>query len=327
MQRFKNLLLYAPPDVDVEPALRYAVRLAASNQGMITLVDCVEPAPAIINRLLPASWNLETVVCHDRQSRLDQMAGELRGQGIAVVTKVLLGRPAMEITREVLRSGQDLVMKTAQGTVNHKEEAFFGTTAIRLMRICPCQICVVDPAEDERFDRILTVIDPQTDEPEQCKLNEKVLELAVTLAEREGGQLDVLAAWTGFAESILHVKMSDEEVRTYIDAAQSAAQQYLGKLLDRFGRRIDPQRVHLLHGEPERVILDFTQQRKIDMLVIGTVGRHGLSGILMGNTAETVVHKVRCSILAVKPDTFVSPVKLDDLEQPSRYEPQSAANS
>lgn len=321
-RRFKNILLYAPPEIPVEPAMRYAIRLATRNEGAITVVDCVEPAPTVVKKLLPASWNLETVVSHDRQSRLDQLANELSAWEVPVTTKVLVGRPAVEITREVLHSGQDLIIKTAQGALNHKEEAFFGTTAIRLMRICPCPVCVVDPAEDDRFDRILAAIDPQTDEPEHCELNKKILELAVSLAEREEGQLDILATWSAFAESILHVKMSDEEVSAYIDASRSAAQQRLDKLLVSFGSRIDPQRVHLLHGDPERVILDFTLQRKIDMLVMGTVGRHGLSGILMGNTAEMIIHKVRCSVLAVKPDAFVSPVKPDELDRPRRHEPK-----
>ena len=43
---------------------------------------------------------------------------------------------------------------------------------------------------------------------------------------------------------------------------------------------------------------------------MGTVGRHGLSGILIGNTAEDILSNVDCSVLALKPDGFVSPVRL-----------------
>jgi nucleotide-binding universal stress UspA family protein len=45
---------------------------------------------------------------------------------------------------------------------------------------------------------------------------------------------------------------------------------------------------------------------------MGTVVRTGIPGLLIGNTAETVFHHVRCSVLAVKPDSFVSPVSLDE---------------
>ena len=33
----------------------------------------------------------------------------------------------------------------------------------------------------------------------------------------------------------------------------------------------------------------------------------------MGNTAEQVIDRIECSVLAVKPDDFVSPVTLPDV--------------
>ena len=46
--------------------------------------------------------------------------------------------------------------------------------------------------------------------------------------------------------------------------------------------------------------------------VMGTIARTGLTGALLGNTAEKVVDRIECSVLAVKPDGFVSPVSLPD---------------
>ena len=45
---------------------------------------------------------------------------------------------------------------------------------------------------------------------------------------------------------------------------------------------------------------------------MGTVARTGIPGLLIGNTAETILQRVDCSVLAVKPDGFVSPVGLDE---------------
>ena len=47
----------------------------------------------------------------------------------------------------------------------------------------------------------------------------------------------------------------------------------------------------------------------VDLLVLGTVARRGISGFFLGNTAEIILSKVECSVLAVKPVGFVSPVK------------------
>ena len=49
--------------------------------------------------------------------------------------------------------------------------------------------------------------------------------------------------------------------------------------------------------------------KKIDILVMGTVARTGISGFIIGNTAENTVQKLSCSLMALKPQGFVSPVK------------------
>ena len=47
---------------------------------------------------------------------------------------------------------------------------------------------------------------------------------------------------------------------------------------------------------------------KFDLVVMGTAGRSGISGLVIGNTAEAILSQLRCALLAVKPDSFVSPV-------------------
>jgi nucleotide-binding universal stress UspA family protein len=42
---------------------------------------------------------------------------------------------------------------------------------------------------------------------------------------------------------------------------------------------------------------------------MGTVARTGISGFIIGNTAENILQKIDCSLLALKPQGFVSPVK------------------
>jgi nucleotide-binding universal stress UspA family protein len=45
---------------------------------------------------------------------------------------------------------------------------------------------------------------------------------------------------------------------------------------------------------------------------MGTVARTGISGFLMGNTAETILNQIDCSVLAIKPPDFQTPVTLQD---------------
>jgi nucleotide-binding universal stress UspA family protein len=53
-------------------------------------------------------------------------------------------------------------------------------------------------------------------------------------------------------------------------------------------------------------------EQDIDLLVMGTVCRTGISGFLIGNTAEEVLNQIDCSVLTVKPEGFVTPVTQKD---------------
>ena len=72
--------------------------------------------------------------------------------------------------------------------------------------------------------------------------------------------------------------------------------------------------VHLLCDEigAGHAISDLARQQAIDLIVMGTIARTGVAGALMGNTAEHVLDHVQCSVLAIKPDGFISPVTLPD---------------
>ena len=71
-------------------------------------------------------------------------------------------------------------------------------------------------------------------------------------------------------------------------------------------------RTHLFHGSPGVVIPNLVPKERINMIVMGTVGRSGIAGKVMGNTAEQILDHVRCSVIAVKPAEFISPIPVPD---------------
>ena len=65
-----------------------------------------------------------------------------------------------------------------------------------------------------------------------------------------------------------------------------------------------------MRGSPSREIPALAKRLKADLVVMGTAGRSGIPGLIMGNTAETVLYQLDCSVVAIKPPGFVSPVAL-----------------
>ena len=62
---------------------------------------------------------------------------------------------------------------------------------------------------------------------------------------------------------------------------------------------VAPGAVHVTLGHPAGEIKDLAESTETDLIVIGTHGRHGL-GLLLGSTANAVLHGVPCDVLAVR---------------------------
>lgn len=56
----------------------------------------------------------------------------------------------------------------------------------------------------------------------------------------------------------------------------------------------------LLIGDPATEIAELATEEQVDLIVIGTHGRTGLSRLLIGSTAEAIVRKAPCAVLTVK---------------------------
>ncbi len=57
------------------------------------------------------------------------------------------------------------------------------------------------------------------------------------------------------------------------------------------------------------MIPELADELDADLVVMGTVGRTGIAGLLIGNTAETILERIGCSVLAIKPSGFRSPIE------------------
>ena len=72
---------------------------------------------------------------------------------------------------------------------------------------------------------------------------------------------------------------------------------------------IDVTHTHVEEGLPERVIEEVADKIDAELVVLGTIGRTGISAALIGNTAEHVIDQLNCDVLALKPDGYISPLQ------------------
>ncbi|HII92990.1 MAG TPA: universal stress protein [Methanosarcina sp.] len=56
----------------------------------------------------------------------------------------------------------------------------------------------------------------------------------------------------------------------------------------------------VIEGNPANVILEFAEQKKVNMIVMGTLGKGGLERFLLGSVTDKVVRHSKRSVLVVK---------------------------
>ncbi len=317
MNRFQNILAVCDEDSAYEHAFERTSWLARKNGAQVTLVATVDTKPGELGRLLGElpgrkAAQIEAAVLSVHQARLEGIAAPLRDEGLQVTTKILQGTPFIEIIREVLRTGHDLVIK---GIQRSPSGPFFRGPDMHLMRKCPCPVWVLNPATSARSERILAAVDPDPSDAGRDELNSKILQLSTALARQDNAKLDVMSVWRLQEEATLRNPLAEvpaEHVDALAQSEEAAGKERLISLTARFAEFMDLMRPLHVKGIAEDFIPEHVAAEGIDTIVMGTLARTGVAGLFIGNTAETILNRVQCSVLTVKAQGFVSPVTLEE---------------
>lgn len=312
MKRFKNILLVVEKGTATEASLTRAARLAAMNHAHLTVMDVVEEIPATTRALLKlvSPEELQEALVAQRRQELEEQTAPLTDEGLAIEVVIAMGTPFVEIIRSVCHRKHDLVMKAARGA-GGAAERLFGSTDLHLLRKCPCPVWMLKAATFQPYRRVLAAVNPpEPGDADDGGLSRLILDLATSLARMEASELHLVHTWSLYGESLLRGRMQALEVQRLEEAEREAHRHRLAHLLADYEESGPPLQVHLLKGEPATLVPELAHSEGADLIVMGTVGRTGLPGLLIGNTAESVLSQVDSAVLTVKPAGFVSPVTL-----------------
>lgn len=98
------------------------------------------------------------------------------------------------------------------------------------------------------------------------------------------------------------------ELELLLQEKEKHHRQGLDNLLSHYSLDSGSENIHLLKGKPAQVISACDGTQDVDLIVMGTLGRAGVPGLIIGNTAEDVLRETQTAVLAVKPGGFISPV-------------------
>lgn len=316
MKRFKNILLVCDEASCHDALIDRAIWLARSNGARITLADVVDFAPGEFSGLLQGvdgavSLKFEEKVLQIHQERLGHLADRVKRQQIPTEEVVLQGIPFIEIIRKVLRDQHDLVLKGGEIETNGRSLGF-ASTDLHLMRKCPSPVWIMKRNDSRQYDRVLAAVDPDPSDERKTNLNKLVMDLATSLSSIDGGELHVANAWRLREENTLRSsgfsRTLDSEVDLLVERKRELSKRALDSLLTNYPVNGSIRKVHLVKGLPRDKIPELAKTMNAGLIVMGTVGRTGIPGLIIGNTAESILNEVQCSVLTVKPPGFETPV-------------------
>ena len=308
MKRFRNILFVADRDDGLTTALDRVAAVARSNAARLTVMD-ITPEAGLADVVKQSyAVDLNRQIRQQRLEALEALAYPYTSTGTSVYTTVVTGTPFLEIVRAVLRNGHDLVVKVAQYD-SAPTPWLFGSTDMHLLRKCPCPVWIDRPHGAAAYQRLLAAVDPFDAEADD--LQSLILDLATSLAEREHASLDIVHAWEMPGESALasgRGRIPRSELEQLLRETERRHREALDALLHPYGMNSADDNVHIVKGRPARIISSYAREQQTDLIVMGTLGRTGIPGLIIGNTAEDVLRQSQTAVLAVKPGAFVSPV-------------------
>ncbi len=224
--------------------------------------------------------------------------------GVSATSEMVFGKAAIELTRLAVE-GEASVLIVGSRNASRASRLLFGSTAMKLLRYCPCPVWVSKPGADWSDVEILVASDLKDGSAE-------VLEIGVAAAMLVDAKLRIVHACEHDLERrMAHVGVKDAHLQELREKDCKAAEQMLHEQLSHTDYRTLAKgvQIDICQSDTENAILDRIEEHEIDLLVMGTVGRSGVRGILVGNTAERLLPQISCSILAVKPADFECPLK------------------
>lgn len=280
--------------VDGSPAAKYAVDWAARDAAMrdvrLTLVHTVEPIgptlPPIPAPAAFARWQVE----HGQKILDDAVEIARRSTpdgGPAKIESELLFSPVVRTLVDLSKEAQMVVVGSrGRGPFTR---SLLGSVSSSLIRHAHCPVAVI---HDE---------DPLMPHPAEAPVlvgidGSSVSELATAIAFQE-------ASWRGVELVALHV-WSDVEVNDFpaIDwpAMKPAAEEILAERLAGWQERYPDVTVRRMVECDHPTYHLITQSESAQLVVVGSHGRGGFAGMLLGSVSVALAHSARMPVIVAR---------------------------
>ncbi|MBT2152826.1 universal stress protein UspE [Pseudoalteromonas tetraodonis] len=305
METIKRIIAVIDPTKDDQNALARSIDLAKKSGASITAFMTVYDFSYEMTTMLSGDEReaMRKAVLKDRELWLKDLVSPY--QNININTQVIWhNRPYEAIINTVINDKYDLVIK---GTHQHGalKAVIFTPTDWHLVRKCPTPVLFVKDMAWPAHGNILAAVNAVSENDQHLSLNKRIIKDAQFLCELANAKLNLVNAYPATPVNIA-IEIPEFNPGLYNESVKKHHIESTNELANEFN--LTSEQCFIEEGLPEDVIPDVAKRLNSELVVIGTVGRTGLSAALVGNTAEHVIDSLDCDVLALKPDGYVSPL-------------------
>lgn len=304
-----KILVVLDPNTIEQKALNRALHLARISGAKVTLMLSIYDFSYEMTTMLAASERdaMRTSLLNDRRVWVSDLLEDYDTQGLNIDIQVVWhNRPFEAIIETAVHGGHDIIVKAT-----HPREGlaslFFTPTDWHLLRKAPCLVLLVKEHQWPQGGKVLAAIHTTGEHDHHRTLNTRITDTAVQFAQCLDAEVHLVNAYPG-APITIAAEIPEFDSSNYREAIAANHQQALHEHARPFA--IAEHALHVEEGLPEQVIPTLAEQLDAELVVLGTIGRTGFTAALLGNTAEHVIERINCDLLAVKPEGFQSPVKV-----------------
>lgn len=299
MKTPKNVLVVISGKRKVHEALERALLFAKFTKINIHIFNVIYQPIGDLTDLISSQHreDMKQQYMADRELYLKEIATEVEKKGIKCSVEIAWNDEVHEAIEAAAKKRQpDLVIKRISAKPTNINP-FAMPTDRHLLRYCPAPLLLVKDS-NWHTGPICAAVDPTAKDDGHKQLNNQVLDYAKMFKKISGNPACVITSfYIPPVSTAMGVPGMDYELiksntqQSYTEKLQSLVKSHSLPSAD----------LHLVEGDAEVAIPKFAKEQKVSLMILGTVGRTGISAAFIGNTAERVLAELTCEVLTIKP--------------------------
>lgn len=295
---FDKVLVLADGDDPRQPAMRRALECVADGGEIEIFAVVYEP---MLEGYLGNKAIYETLrqrVLGERRERAAELARAVESYGVRASSKAVWAHPMhAAVAAEVAATGSDLVVAAPANLHQGGGGSGYGLSHgdWQVVTGCHAPLLLVKSDGKAPYRHIVAAVDPFHAHAKPAELDRTILRIAKALRLRTGATLAAVHCYLPveyFGADLARMAPSDpnlpdarhEAVRTLCAAAG-----------------IDAAAAKVIAGAPHAVLTDLQARGEADLVVMGALARGRFAELVLGNTAERVLHYCKGDVLVVTP--------------------------